>query len=333
MVAMTGLLLTLVLGVPVIRWLKKKDYRDQIYKEYCEKLELLHKNKAQVPTGGGILLFTVLIISILVWFPWTRPLTWLFILLITGYASLGWCDDRIKKKRQKGHGLKAKHKFIIQLCLATVTLLVLPYVYGSTKPLFMLKVPFVEGMVSVHSSLGKLCCLGLAFLAIVGTSNAVNLTDGLDGLAAGTLFITTLGFVIVALNSPAIPIAREIAYMFAALAGVCMGFLWYNGPPAQVFMGDTGSLLLGGMLGSCAVMLRAELILIIIGSIFVAEAGSVILQVVSHKCWKKRIFLCSPLHHHYEYQGMSEFKIVMRFWIVSLMCTGIGIAAALGRVL
>ncbi|WP_100934228.1 phospho-N-acetylmuramoyl-pentapeptide-transferase [Candidatus Chlamydia corallus] len=328
---MTALLFTVVLGVPVMKWLKRKDYRDYIHKEYCEKLQILHKDKAQVPTGGGVLLFISLLASLLIWLPWGKFSTWFFVAIMVCYAGLGWYDDRIKMKRKQGHGLKAKHKFIVQILIAASTLICLPYIYGSAEPLFTLKIPFMEGMFFMSSWIGKVFCLGLALVAIIGTNNAVNLTDGLDGLASGTMSLAALGFIFVALQSFTIPIAQDVAYVLAALVGACVGFLWYNGAPAQLFMGDTGSLLLGGMLGSCAVMLRAECILVIIGGVFVAEAGSVILQVVSCKLRKKRIFLCSPLHHHYEYQGMPETKIVMRFWIFSFICASIGIAAVLWR--
>ncbi|AAD19038.1 phospho-N-acetylmuramoyl-pentapeptide-transferase [Chlamydia pneumoniae TW-183] len=328
---MTTLVLTVALGVPVMKWLKRKNYRDYIHKEYCEKLEMLHKDKAEVPTGGGVLLFISLIASLLVWLPWGKFSTWFFIILLTCYAGLGWYDDRIKIKRKQGHGLKAKHKFMVQIAIAAFTLIALPYIYGSTEPLWTLKIPFMEGMLSLPFWLGKVFCLGLALVAIIGTSNAVNLTDGLDGLAAGTMSFAALGFIFVALRSSTIPIAQDVAYVLAALVGACIGFLWYNGFPAQLFMGDTGSLLLGGLLGSCAVMLRAECILVVIGGVFVAEAGSVILQVLSCRLRKKRLFLCSPLHHHYEYQGLPETKIVMRFWIFSFVCAGLGIAAVLWR--
>ncbi|SPN74010.1 Phospho-N-acetylmuramoyl-pentapeptide-transferase,phospho-N-acetylmuramoyl-pentapeptide-transferase,phospho-N-acetylmuramoyl-pentapeptide-transferase,Glycosyl transferase family 4 [Chlamydia serpentis] len=328
---MTALLFTLALGMPIIKWLQKKEYRDYVNKEHCEKLEILHKDKAKVPTGGGILLFISLFFSILLWLPWGKVSTWFFIILMTCYAALGWYDDRIKIKRKKGHGLKAKYKFIVQIFIASLTLICLPYIYGSTEPLFALKIPFIPGLISMPFWIGKFFCLGLALIAIIGTNNAVNLTDGLDGLAAGTMSLAALGFIFVALQSITMPIAQDIAYVLAALLGSCIGFLWYNGFPAQLFMGDTGSLLLGGLLGSCAVILRAECILVIIGGVFVAEAGSVILQVASSRLRKKRIFLCSPLHHHYEYQGIAETKIVMRFWICSFICTGLGIAAVLWK--
>ncbi|WP_236558918.1 phospho-N-acetylmuramoyl-pentapeptide-transferase [Chlamydia sp. 17-3921] len=332
LVSVLALVLTILLGLPIIQWLQHSNFLDQIHKEHCKELEILHKNKARVPTGGGVLLFVVFLISIFIWFSWHSLVTWIIVILAFCWCALGWYDDNIKNKKRKGHGLKAKHKFLVQMLIAVATLVVLPKIYGSTQPLFLLRIPFVSESIYMHSVFGKIFCLGLALVAIVGTCNAVNLTDGLDGLAAGTFSFAALGLLIVAMHSPMLPkISQEIVYALAILVGMSVGFLWYNGFPAQIFMGDTGSLLLGGMLGSFAVILRAELFLIIIGGVFVLEAGSVILQIVHYRWRKKRIFLCSPLHHHYEYKGIPESKIVLRFWLFGIICAGIGVLSVFWR--
>lgn len=319
---------TIALGKTVIRRLQSSNFLDQIAKEHCGKLEALHKDKAHVPTGGGILLFLVFLMALIVWMPWFRLTTWIMLVLACCWCGLGWYDDTIKNKKKKGHGLKAKHKFFIQVCIAIATLAVLPKVYGSTQPLFTLQIPFYSNYVQFHSFLGKIFCLGLAVVAIVGTCNAVNITDGLDGLAAGSFCFASLGLLLVALYRPMAPeITLEVLIVLATLIGMGAGFLWYNSFPAQVFMGDTGSLLLGGLLGCCAVIMRAEIFLVIFGGVFVVEAGSVILQVLSCKLRKKRIFLCSPLHHHFEYKGVPEPKIVQRFWLFGGFCVFVGVVA------
>ncbi|WP_348664140.1 phospho-N-acetylmuramoyl-pentapeptide-transferase [Chlamydia vaughanii] len=321
-------LLGIFLGNPVIHWLKKKNHYNQLEKAYCEKLEALHQGKASTPTAGGILFLIVLLTTIFIWLPLEKLSTWLFVFLICSWGALGWYDDIVKKRRKKGHGITAKKKFALQLFLAAITIAAILLIYRGTDTFFTLRLPFLGALFLGNSILGKLLCFILAMLAIVGTSNAVNLTDGLDGLATGTVGMATFGCLVVAIISPALSLSRDIAIILAALVGVCLAFLKYNYPPAKVFMGDTGSLLIGGLLGSCAVMLRAELILILLGGVFVAEAGSVILQIASCRLRKKRIFLCSPLHHHYEYKGLSETAVVKRFWIAGFICMILGIAAA-----
>ncbi|AAP05609.1 phospho-N-acetylmuramoyl-pentapeptide-transferase [Chlamydia caviae] len=323
--------LGIFLGRPVISWLKKQNHYDQVHKEHCEKLEALHQDKKNTPTAGGILFCIVLLTTVFLWLPLGKLSTWLFVFLIISWGTLGWYDDIIKKERKKGHGITAKQKFVIQLIISAITIVTIFSIYKGSALFCTLQVPFF-GTVSVgHSILGKFFYFVLAMLTIVGTSNAVNLTDGLDGLAAGTTCMSALGLLVVALSNPTMPLAQDVSIVLSALIGISFAFLKYNRAPAQVFMGDTGSLLIGGVLGSCAVMLRAELLLILLGGVFVAEAGSVILQVGSCRLRKKRIFLCSPLHHHYEYKGISETKVVARFYIAGLLCMILGIIAALWR--
>ncbi|WP_206167397.1 phospho-N-acetylmuramoyl-pentapeptide-transferase [Chlamydia muridarum] len=319
-----GLVVSLILVKPLIIWLKKQGLQDRIHKDHCEKLEKLHKNKAHIPTAGGIIFVLSVVLSILLLLPCNLWSTWFLVGATLLWGALGWRDDQIKNKRKVGHGLSAKRKFFIQNCLAIGTVLPIMIAYGES--FLCMHLPFV-GIVSLpHCWLGYLFSFSIAVLAIVGTSNSVNLTDGLDGLAAGSMVIACLGMLIVTFAYGA-PWAFISGVLLATLAGSCLGFLYYNRSPARIFMGDTGSLFLGGMLGICAVLLRAEFMLLFMGGIFVLESLSVILQVGSCKLRKKRVFLCSPLHHHYEYKGYPEKVVVRNFWIIEFLCVAIGIFA------
>lgn len=322
-------LLGMLLGVPVISWLKKKDHYNQLYKAHCEKLEALHHKKESTPTAGGILFLIVMLASTVLWLSLRSPLTWLFVFLILSWGGLGWYDDVVKKRRKKGHGVTAKQKLCVQVCIATITVATLMILYRDTQLFSSLRIPFFGSILLGNGLVGKGMCFLLSVLAIVGTSNAVNLTDGLDGLAAGSVGVASMGCLIIAMWISATPLTHSVAVMSAVLVGVCFAFLHYNYPPAKVFMGDTGSLLLGGILGSCAVMLRAELLLILLGGIFVIEAGSVIVQVASCRWLGRRVFLCSPLHHHYEYKGKTEKAIVRAFWLTECICVIIGVLSVI----
>lgn len=321
-----------LLGLYLTRWmipyLKRVGFLDQIHKEYCEKLEQLHQGKEHVPTGGGVVFLISLPIMILLWMSWNQVVTWLFVLLSCSLGLLGWFDDRIKIKKQKGHGVTAKQKFCFQVVIALCIVIALFAFCLPPQERFSLSIPFTTSVSLAGSLWGKAFCILLATVTIVGTSNAVNLTDGLDGLATGTVGVACIACMGIAYLSNGLSLSRDVMIIATSLLGLCLSFFWYNSSPAQVFMGDTGSLLLGGVLGLCFVCLRSELLLLIIGGIFVAEAGSVILQVFSCKIRKRRIFLCSPLHHHYEYKGLSESKVVSRFWIISILCAILGLLAS-----
>ncbi|EPP34762.1 phospho-N-acetylmuramoyl-pentapeptide-transferase [Chlamydia ibidis] len=312
----------------MISLLRHKSYYDQVHKDHCEKLLLLHKDKAQIPTGGGWLFLILFLLFATCCLPLNRASTWLFIFLFLSWSSLGWYDDSIKNRAKTGHGISARTKLFAQLVIAIITVVSIYYIYGP-EVFYHLKIPFLGEVCLKGLVLGKVICFSLAILAIVGTCNSVNLTDGLDGLASGTVAMAGLGCLVIGLLKGNTLIACDVLLILSVLIGSCLAFLWYNASPAQIFMGDTGSLLLGGVLGSCAVMLRAELILPIFGMVFVAEAGSVILQVLSCKFRHKRVFLCAPLHHHYEYQGIPETKIVVRFWIAASIFTTLGIISSL----
>lgn len=356
--AMTSLLFCIFIGPYFIRKLYELKIGQTIRKEECPHLGKLHEKKQDTPTMGGILILSGMLLALLLWMDFRSIFTYLlaFTTLVLGYA--GGQDDYLKLKYKNAKGLSAKKKILYQ---SLVALLVLSYLFipalnesilewfNVAPPVIKVDqtaiplnefasriyIPFIKEPLILFS----LPVIFLIYCVIVGSSNAVNLTDGLDGLASGCLIMAALALAIVAFVSNNVDIARylhipyiegsgEIAVYLSAFVGACLGFLWYNGHPAQVFMGDIGSLTLGGVMGVSAVLLKRELFLGLIGGVFVAEALSVILQVSSYKLRnKRRIFLCAPLHHHFEYQGWAETKIVIRFWIIALLLAIIGIAS------
>lgn len=364
--AITGLLLTIFLGPRFIKKLYELKIGQSIRSlQEVPLLAELHGKKKDTPTMGGLLILFSMVVSLFLWMDLSNVFTWILLLttLVLGYV--GARDDYLKLKYKNSKGLKARFKMCYQLgfsCLIGAYLL-FPVVTGEEKHLPTAKeqmivkthikttnysmqeymsrlyIPFWKDPVFIFEGLSKIFALLFMMLVITGSSNAVNLTDGLDGLAAGCLVMVSVVLALFAFFSNHIDFARylhilyiegsgEIGVYLMALAGACLGFLWYNGYPAQVFMGDTGSLALGGILGVSSVLLRREVVLAVAGMIFVAEALSVILQVLSYKFRnKKRIFLCSPLHHHFEYKGWPETKVVIRFWIIGLLFAIIAVAS------
>ena len=281
-----------------------------------------HKAKNDMPTMGGIFIITTVFLSALLWADLANPLVWIFLVCLLGFGAIGFWDDW--SKIQFGKGISARGKFLAQwgvACLISILLVYVGHVHTTVS------FPFFKNF---NPDIGLLF-IPWAMFILVSFSNAVNLTDGLDGLAIGSLLpnfvlfslISYLaGHVIIAayLNIPFAGSA-EIAVLGATLIGASLGFLWYNAYPAQIFMGDTGSLALGGLLGTVAVIVKQEILLIIVGGIFVVEALSVILQVASFKMRGKRIFKMAPLHHHFELSGVPESKLIVRFWIVAIILT------------
>lgn len=325
----SSFILGLKLGPFVIRWLMQRQYYDQIHKKFCEKLAALHKDKQSVPTSGGIFFCILFLIMFCIFLPITHPCTWLFILSVIGWGALGWCDDQIKKRGRSGHGLTAKKKFLLESLLAIGTVVGVMFLCKPSGLFPSLQIPFVGTYIMEKTFMNQACCFVLSVLAILSTVNAVNITDGLDGLATGSMIMASVGGLIMACVYPISALSWDVAMIFAMTIGICCSFLWYNCFPAQIFMGDTGSLLLGGVLSTCFVLLRAELYLLFVGGIFVIEAASVVLQVLSFRSRGKRIFLCAPLHHHYEYQGISEQKVVIRFWTICFILVTIGVCVFL----
>lgn len=308
-----------------ISWLKRQQYYDQIHKDFCEQLAALHDGKQQVPTGGGLFFIIFFALMFCFLFRELTPCLGVLLFSVFSWGLLGRYDDQIKMKQKSGHGLTAKQKFFFEFLFATITSGWVMMLSRSTSLFTSVQIPFWGVHTFSSTGWGVGICFVLAVLTIVATVNAVNITDGLDGLAAGVTVMVASGGLVLACLHPMSIFAWCVAFVLAILVGATCSFLWYNCFPAQIFMGDTGSLLLGGMLSTCFVLLRAELYLLIMGGVFVLEATSVILQVGSYRMRKKRIFLCAPLHHHYEYQKVHEQKIVMRFWIVSFMCVVVGV--------
>jgi phospho-N-acetylmuramoyl-pentapeptide-transferase len=320
MATVTAMLLTFLLGPWFIRKLKAVQAGGETIREDTPER---HRAKAGTPTMGGLLILTGLLGSTLLWANLRNRYVWIMILITAGLGVIGLRDDLLKLRRRKG--LRAREKFGLQIGLILILLFSLYFfpVQGfSTR----LAIPFFKGWLI---ELGPLW-IPFALLVIVGASNAVNLTDGLDGLAVGPVVMAGGAFAVIAyltgnfiaaeyLKILNVRGAGELTIFCGALVGASLGFLWFNTFPAQVFMGDVGSLALGGAIGGLAVLTKAELLLPLIGGLYVIEAGSVILQVVAFKLTGKRIFRMAPLHHHYELAGWPEPRIIVRFWIVSFI--------------
>ncbi len=339
MAAITALVLTIFYGKVFIKKLYELKIGQPIRKEECPLLGHLHQKKEDTPTMGGILIIFSMIISLVLWMDLSHPFTWILLATTLLLGMLGAIDDFLKLKTKSSRGLSGKKKFIFQTIFSIILASYLfgPYTVQYGQNMTWLYIPFIKGPV-IHFSGILLALLVLFWVCVInGSSNAVNLTDGLDGLAAGNLIMVASSFAMIAfvsnhfsisqyLNIQYIEGSGEIAIYLSSLVGGCLGFLWYNSHPAQVFMGDTGSLALGGVIGVSSILLRRELLLAIVGGVFVAEALSVIIQVGSFKLRnKKRVFLCAPLHHHFEYLGWPETKVVLRFWIIGFLLSVVGV--------
>ncbi|MGE3954039.1 MAG: phospho-N-acetylmuramoyl-pentapeptide-transferase [Parachlamydiales bacterium] len=334
--ALTTLLITLLWGPWWIRQLYSWKVGQPIRKSEAPLLGELHKEKEKTPTMGGLLILSALLISLLLWMDLGSPYALILLITTLVLGGIGALDDLLKLKSKSSRGLSSKLKFTMQVgfSLALAAYLLLGELRGVTAQFYL---PCLPGpLFTVTGFFTLLWALWIAFI-VTGSSNAVNLTDGLDGLASGLVAFTAAGLSVVAFLSargfpslPPIEGAGEIAIFLAALVGACVGFLWYNGHPAQVFMGDTGSLALGGLLGVSALLLRQEVLFGIMAAVIVAEALSVILQVSYFRATGgRRIFRCSPLHHHFEYKGMPESRVTLRFWIVGLFTTLLGMVLVL----
>ena len=322
--ATTALLICLILGPFVIRKLKSLNFGETIRWEIMDT----HNHKAGTPTMGGLLMLAALVISTLLWARLDNPLVLIAIGSALWFGMLGFLDDYVKVR--KSGGIKAWQKLTAQ---AVGAFFIAYYMYAYSAPPTdgitpntALAFPFFKHLrPDLH-----LFFIPFAMIVIVGASNAVNLTDGLDGLATGCTIFVAATYTVLAyvtshfaisryLNILHLPEAGELAVFCAALTGAALGFLWYNAHPAQVFMGDTGALALGGALGTVAVMTKNEMLLVIVGGIFVAEVLSVIIQVTSYKTRGKRVFKKTPIHHHFLLMGWPEGKVVIRFWIIAVI--------------
>ena len=327
---LTALLLSFLFGPAIIRWLKKKQREGQPIRSDGPESHLL--TKKGTPTMGGVLILLAVTISTLLWADLRNGFVWVVLFVTVGFGAIGFGDDYLKLTRRNSKGLPGRLKLVAQIAIG----LIASYAIMKLSPAPLddsLAVPFFKELL-IH--------FGWFFLAIssfvmVGASNAVNLTDGLDGLAIGPIIITASVFAMIAylagnavfatyLQINYVPGAGELAVFCGALVGAGMGFLWFNAPPAMVFMGDTGSLASGGALGAISVVAKHELVLAIVGGLFVLETVSVIVQVASFKMTGRRVFRMAPLHHHFEKKGWAEPTIVIRFWIIAAILALMGLA-------
>ncbi len=315
----TALVICLVFGPMVINFLQKMNVGQPVRQEGPKA----HQSKSGTPTMGGIMIMLSVLFSTLLWADLKNPYVWLILFGTISFCLIGFWDDYLKVVRRHNKGLSARYKFAWQVIVATMIGVVLYWLPGYSTELSL---PFLK---HIHPDLGSFY-VTFVVLVIVGASNAVNLTDGLDGLAIGPVIMAAAAYAAVAyvtghlkfsgyLLIPYIVGVGELSVFCGAIIGAGLGFLWFNTYPASVFMGDVGSLPLGAALGIVAVISKHELLLVLVGGIFVIEALSVIFQVLSFKSRGKRIFLMAPIHHHFELKGWAEPKVVIRFWIIALV--------------
>lgn len=326
--ALTALVLSLAFGPSMIRYLQKLQL-GQVVRDDGPKS---HLSKSGTPTMGGALILLSITASALLWCDLSNHFVWLILFVMLSFGLIGWVDDYMKIVHKNSKGLSARRKLLFQTLFAVIALCTL-YKVSGTPDQTQLVIPFLKNFM-IH--LGPWLIL-LGCFVIVGSSNAVNLTDGLDGLAILPTVLVAAAFGVFSyvtgnsmyahyLMIPYIPGAGECLIVCGAIVGAGLGFLWFNSYPAQVFMGDVGSLGLGATLGIIAIIVRQELVLFIMGGIFVLEAVSVILQVGSFKLRGKRIFKMAPIHHHFELKGWPEPKVIVRFWIITFILVLIGLA-------
>ncbi|MCM0019874.1 MAG: phospho-N-acetylmuramoyl-pentapeptide-transferase [Tagaea sp.] len=325
---MTALVVSFLLGETVIKWLRSKQPNAGVREDTPET----HLKKRGTPTMGGVLILLSLGISTLLWADLTNGYVWAVLGVTLGFGLVGFYDDYLKLTKRNSKGLAGRWKLVFQFAIAFGATMWI--VYLTREPLStQLAIPFFKSLLLDFG----LFFIPFAMFVMVGSSNAVNLTDGLDGLAIVPVMIAAgcfAAFAYVAGNAifanylliHHVPGSGELAVVCAAIVGAALGFLWFNAPPAMVFMGDTGSLSMGGALGAVAVVTKNEFTLAIVGGLFVLEAVSVIVQVASFKLTGKRVFMMAPLHHHFEKKGWAESTIVIRFWIIASILALAGLA-------
>lgn len=327
---LTALLIAFLAGPAVISWLRAKQHGGQPIRTDGPESHLL--TKKGTPTMGGILILLALGISTLLWADLSNAYVWIVLIVTLGFGLIGFADDYLKVSRRSPNGVPGRLKLAAEILIALAAVYLVTIL--TPEPLsHALAVPFIKNF---------LLQMGVFYFAwgtfvVVGASNAVNLTDGLDGLATGPVLIAASVFALIAylvghavfanyLQIHHVPGAGELAVFCGALIGAGLGFLWYNAPPASVFMGDTGSLAMGGALGIMSVITKHEIVLAIVGGLFVLETVSVIVQVASFKLTGKRVFRMAPLHHHFEKKGWAESTVVVRFWIIAGVLALIGLS-------
>ena len=327
---LTALIISFILGPFLIKRLKAFQIEGQPIRSDGPKTHLIKKKGT--PTMGGLLILFAFSLSTILWSKLDNPYVWIVFIIATSFGLIGLLDDWLKIKKRSSEGLNGKKKILIQIILSGIAVYFINLQFDQNLQ-YTLSFPFFK---ETTLYLGFFYIL-FGILVVVGSSNAVNLTDGLDGLAIVPVMIASMSFALIAyiignlnfsnyLQVSYVPGVGELSVLAGALIGSGLGFLWFNAPPAMVFMGDTGSLSLGGFIGATAVATRHEIVLIIIGGLFVLETISVIIQVISYKLTGKRVFKMAPLHHHFEQKGWAESTIVIRFWIISVILALIGLA-------
>jgi len=330
MAVLTSFVISLILGPLVIRKLKSLKVGEKVNKGDSVKLDDLHKNKRDTPTMGGIFILMSVILSTLLWADLQNKYIWVVLFTTVWLGLTGFADDYLKQIKSKAKGLSPKHKFTSQVVLGLILGVILLVGFQDS---LKLDIPFFKNAALDLDGLYVI----FVILVIAGTSNAVNLTDGLDGLAIGIVIMVALAFSVLCYVSgnfklseyfliPYLSGSGELTIFCVSIFGAGLGFLWFNCYPATVFMGDVGSLALGGALGTVALLIRKELLLVLVGGIFVVEALSVILQVGSFRLTKKRIFKIAPLHHHFQFLNWPENKVIVRFWIIAALLALLTIA-------
>lgn len=325
--AVTALLISFLCGP----WVIKKITQLKLGQEIRVDGPKTHLSKAGTPTMGGVLILIAFIVSVLLWQELTYSYTWIILLTAIGFGSLGFIDDFLKITRKNSSGMRARVKFLGQIAISTLLMIII-YLEKNNETT-QLYIPFLKNPVF---DLGILY-IPFGVLMISGVSNSVNITDGLDGLASGLTVIALMALLGLSYLSghsefaryliiPYLPQAGELTIASSALLGACIGFLWFNAHPAEIMMGDTGSLTLGALLAVLSILLKKELLFLIIGGVFVMEILSVIIQVLYFKKTRRRVFLMAPLHHHFELSGWQESKVVTRFWILGGMFAILGLS-------
>lgn len=323
---LTALLLGLIIGGPLIRRFRHWQIRQVVRKDTPAR----HQEKQGTPTMGGVLILSGLIPALFLWGDLANPFIWAVSLVVIGFGLVGFWDDQVKIRQGSGKGLRGISRVLIEAVIAGVAAVLILSQPSYSSELFF---PFFKNL---HPDIGSWYVV-FAVIVIIACANSVNLTDGLDGLATGPVLISMLVYLVFAYSAGHAVIASylqispvagagELAVFCGAMIGAGLAFLWFNAYPAEIFMGDLGSLALGGGLGVVAVIAKQELILIIVGGIFVLETVSVIFQVISYQISGRRIFQMAPLHHHFELKGWAEPKIIVRFWIISLILALLGLS-------
>ena len=326
---MTSLVIVFLIGGPLIKLFSKNQITGPIRQD--GPIDHIIK-KSGTPTMGGLIIIIGMISSTILWADLNNVIIWTLIFVSLGLGLIGFIDDLLKIKFENSRGLNLKLKFSGQILIGGIALFIL-IKFSNHQYLNNLYFPFFKNLI---------LDMGIFFIpfglfVIIGSSNAVNLTDGLDGLATVPVMLVALSFTLISyvvgntifseyLHLQYIPDVGEISIFCGAIVGSCLGFLWYNAPPAKIFMGDTGSLSLGGSLAAVAIIVKHEIVLAIIGGLFVLETISVIIQVISFKLTGKRVFMMAPIHHHFEKKGWAESTVVIRFWIIAIILALIGLA-------